>query len=69
MTVLPLTVQTPGVAEVNTTGLPDAPPVAVTVPVPPTLTVGVAPKLIAWLTTGELGETMLNVNTACGAAV
>ena len=37
VTVLPLTVQMPGVVVLNVTGLPDAPPVALTVVVPPTL--------------------------------
>ena len=49
VTVLPLTVQTLVVVEVNVTGLPDAPPVAETVPMPPTLNVGAMPKLIVWL--------------------
>ena len=49
VTVLPLTVQTPVVVEVNVTGLPDRPPVAETVPLPPTLNVGAVPKLIVWL--------------------
>ncbi len=36
---VPLTVQTPVVKEVNVTGLPEAPPVALAAVVPPTLTV------------------------------
>ena len=51
VTLLPLTVQISVVVEVNITGLPDGPPVADTVPVPPTLTAGVGPKLIVWLPT------------------
>ena len=46
ITVLPLTEQTPVVVEENVTGLFDAPPVADTVPVPPTLTVGADPKVM-----------------------
>ena len=46
VTVLPLTVQTLGVAEVNATGFPDEPPVADTTPVLPTITVGTSPKLM-----------------------
>ena len=49
VTMLPLIVQTPAVVEVNVTGLFDAPPVADTVPVPPTLTVGAAPKVMVCL--------------------
>ena len=49
VTVLPLTVQTPVVVEANVTGLPDAPPVADTVPIPPTTAAGAEPKLIIWL--------------------
>ena len=45
----PLTVQTPVVVEVKVTGFSLAPPVADTVPLPPTLTVGAAPKVIVWL--------------------
>ena len=52
VTMLPLVppvVQTKGVVELNVTGLPDAPPVADTVPVLPTITVGAAPKAMVWL--------------------
>ena len=52
VTVLPLVppvVQTEVVVELNVTGLPDAPPVAYTVPVPPTISVGALPKLMVWL--------------------
>ena len=45
----PLVVQIAGVFEVNTTGLPEAPPMADSVPMPPTLTEGTAPKLKVWL--------------------
>ena len=48
VTVLPLTVQTPVVWEVKATGLPEAPPAALTVPVPPTTTEGAVPKVIVW---------------------
>ena len=53
VTVLPLTVQMLGVLEAKTTALPEAPPVALTVPVLPTLTLGATPKLMlcaAWPT-------------------
>ena len=40
----PLTEQTKGVVELKITGLPDAPPVAETLSVPPTMTEGTAPK-------------------------
>ena len=46
VTVLPLTVQTLGFVEVKITGLPDFPPLADIVPIPPTNTVGTEPKLI-----------------------
>ena len=49
VTVLPLTVQTPEVWELNTIVFPDAPPVAETVPVPPTIMVGATPKIMVWL--------------------
>ena len=68
VTVLPLTVQTPVVVEVNVTGLPDAPPVADTVPVPPTTTVGACPKVIVWLLT-EMPMPMLKLWVAWGAAL
>lgn len=48
VTVLPDTVQTAVERLVNVTGNPDD-AVALTVPVPPTLTDGVAPRVIAWL--------------------
>jgi len=40
----PFVEQTKGFVELKITGLPDAPPVAETVPVPPTMTEGAAPK-------------------------
>ena len=46
VTVLPETVHTPVVVELKVTGLPEAPPVALTVPVPPTVRLGAAPKLM-----------------------
>ena len=49
MTVDPLTVQTNGVVLLNVTALPDKPPVALTVPVPPTSRLGGVPKTMAWL--------------------
>lgn len=49
VTVLPATVQMLGVMPVKVTELPDAPPVALTVPVPPTVTEGAEPKLMTWL--------------------
>ena len=47
--LVPLVVQTEVVVELNVTALPDAPPVAETEPVPPTITVGAVPKLMVWL--------------------
>ena len=48
--LVPETVQTLGVVLVKVTGLGDAPPVALTVVVPPTTNAGEEPKLvIAWL--------------------
>ena len=41
--------QTPVVCELNVTGRPDPPPVAETVPVPPKVMVGAAPKVMVWL--------------------
>ena len=64
----PLTVQMPIVVLVKTTALPEAPPVAVTVPVPPTRTDGAVPKAMAcgatatvndWLTLGAAGKLTL----------
>jgi hypothetical protein len=51
---VPLTLQTAGVVELNTTGLPDAPPAALAVVVPKTVTVfGVkVNKVIVWLASG-----------------
>ena len=45
----PLTPHVAGVVEVNVTGFPEAPPAAVTTPVPPTTTVGAAPNVMVWL--------------------
>jgi len=42
----PVMVQMSGVVLLNVTALPDAPPVALTVPVPPTITDGAAAKLM-----------------------
>ena len=64
VTVLPLMVHTPVVVELNVTGLPDAPPLADTVPMPPTTTVGAVPKLIVWLP-----RPMAKLCGTCGAAL
>jgi hypothetical protein len=48
VTVLLLTVQIDGVVEVKVTARPEV-AVALTVPVPPTVTAGAAPKVIVWL--------------------
>ena len=47
VTTLPSIEQMPSVVEANLTGFPVTPPVADTVPVPPTVTKDAAPKLIA----------------------
>ena len=47
--VLPLTVQMDGVVELNITAFPESPPVAESVAVPPTVMVGIAPRMIVWL--------------------
>ena len=44
----PLTLHTAVVVEVKVTGLPDAPLLAETAPLPPTTIVGAAPKLMVW---------------------
>jgi hypothetical protein len=44
--LVPLTVHTLGVLLLKMTGLPESPPVAVTVPVPPTATVGAVPTVM-----------------------
>jgi hypothetical protein len=44
--VLPTMLQIVGVFEVNVTALPEAPPVAETVSVPPTIKFGATPKLM-----------------------
>ena len=62
--LVPETVHTAAVVLVKTTALPDAPPVAVTVPVPPTTTVGGAPKVMVWLPAPTV-----NVWLICGATV
>ena len=41
-----------GVFDVKTTALLDAPPVAVTEPIPPTVTIGAVPKVMACGATG-----------------
>ena len=64
VTVVPDTVQTAVVAEVKMIGCPEAPPVAETVPVVPTFTVGAAPNVIVWL-----AFPMLKSCVACGAAL
>ena len=62
--MLPVTVQTVGVVEVKVTTLPDEPPVALTVPVPPTLIVGAVPKLMVCV---PFATAMVCV--ICGAAL
>ena len=47
--LVPLAVHTAGVVLVKVTGLPEAPPVAEAVPVPPTTTVGAVSKTMVWL--------------------
>ena len=68
VTVLPDTVHTEVDVLANTTGLPDAPPVADTVNVPPgayTGAAGFATKLLmAWL-----AMPMVTASVACGAAL
>ena len=49
VTVFPDMLQVPGVKLVKVTALPEAPPVALTVPVPPATMLGAAPKLMLWL--------------------
>ena len=60
VTVPPLTVQTPVVWEVKVTGLPEAPPAALTVPVPPTTTEGAVPKVIVW---SSLSDIVMSLKT------
>lgn len=48
VTVVPLTVQMPEVVEVRLTARLEV-DVATTVPVPPTATVGITPKVMVWL--------------------
>jgi hypothetical protein len=60
--LVPLTVQTAGVVEENTTALPDAPPVALTVPIPLTTNAGGEPKTM--LCTAAVMETLC---VTCGA--
>ena len=49
VTVVPLRVQTPVVVLLKVTELLADPPVAETVPVPPTTTLGAEPKVMLWL--------------------
>jgi hypothetical protein len=66
VTVLPEIEQVEGVVLAKTIGLPDAPPVALTVPVPPTVTfAGAAPNTIAWLVLPETAK--LRVTRGAGA--
>ena len=68
LTLLPLTVQTPVVVDVNVTARPDV-AVAERVPLPPTATVGAAPKVIVWpLLANAVPEQMLN-NSISGAEI
>ena len=64
VTVLPMTVQVPTVMLEKVTGLFKAPPVAVTVPVPPTTIPGASPKTIVWFATP-----MLKLCVTCAAAL
>ena len=64
VTVLLATVQTVGVVVVKVTALPEAAPVALTVPVPPTLIVGAVPKLMVCV---PFATAMVCV--ICGAAL
>ena len=61
--MLTLMLHTSGVVLVKVTGLPDAPPVAETLPAPPTDTVGVGPKVMVC----DPGLTVMFCVT-CGAA-
>ena len=63
VTLLPLMLHTSGVVLVRVTALPDAPPLATTLPVPPTDTVGAPPKIIVC----DPGLTVMFCVT-CGAA-
>ena len=57
VTVLSLTVQTLSVADVKIIAGPEAlEEVALTVPVPPTATLGAAPKVMVWLPLGITAE-------------
>ena len=49
LTVLPLMVHMPVVLLENVTALPEAPPVAETVPVPPATNAGAALKVMLWM--------------------
>ena len=64
----PATVQTAGVVLANTTGLPEAPPVAETVNVPPAVNTGAAgfatKAVIAWT-----AWPIATLSVACGAAL
>ena len=54
---VPLTVHMPVVVLLKVTGLPDAPPVAVSAPLLPTAIVGATPKFMVW---GATGVTLLD---------
>jgi hypothetical protein len=47
--MLPVTVQIPVVRLLKITGCPEAPPVALRIPVPLTVTLGAVPKVMVWL--------------------
>ena len=64
LTLAPETLQMPGVMLVKVTELPDAPPVATSAAMPPTIATGGAPKLTVC---AALPMVMLNV--ACGAGL
>ncbi len=63
--LVPLVVQAAGVVELNTTGLPDAPPDAESVQVPPTSKLGLqVTGPMAWLPLPTV-----NVCVVCGASL
>jgi hypothetical protein len=67
VTVLPLMVQMPGVLLVKLAARPDV-AVALTVPVPPTTTLGAAPKVMVWLVRAPVSEsptTSTGVDCSC----
>ena len=61
---LPDVEQIPGISELNSTGLPEPLPVALTAPELPTMIDGATPKVMVWLHLGEQSMTLCGLPEA-----